>query len=219
MSTTSTMTARGPGRPVDPVRQEARRRAILEAAGRVFAEYGYANTDVAQVAALLGLTKAAVYHYFKSKEQLFFETVDAKLGKLSEEMAALAGQFADSLDGIEAACTLYLRFFQDNPDAVELMVQERSSFKNRAAPTYFRYRDATLSQWTATLERLAALGKLRAVAPVATLRLISDLLYGRVITNFFVGDMRPVEEQSREIVDLLLQGLLARDGAVEQRRA
>ncbi|MFM1919593.1 MAG: Fatty acid metabolism regulator protein [Candidatus Hydrogenedentota bacterium] len=201
---------RGPGRPVDPARRRQRRREILDAAARVFSERGYASTDVAQIAAMAGLTKASVYHYFESKEALFFATVDAKLGMIAQQMASLADSVGDRLEGIGAAVEAYLRFFSENPDAVELMIEERSSFKTREKHTYVLYREATLPKWTAALEAQIASGTLRKVPPVATLRLLSDLLFGRVINNFFVGDPRPIREQSEEILDVLLLGLLPR---------
>ena len=61
-----TVEQRGPGRPVDQARRRKRRREILDAAARVFSDRGYASTDVAQIAAMAGLTKASVYHYVES---------------------------------------------------------------------------------------------------------------------------------------------------------
>lgn len=203
---------RKPGRPVDAERQLRRRREILEAAAQVFAQRGFARADVAEIAQRIGLTKASIYHYFESKELLFFATVDAKLGEISDQMAALAGQFEDRIDGIGIAVTTYLRYFSEHPDAVELMIEERASFKSREKHTYFLYREKTMEPWVRALERLIARGLIRPVPPLATLRLLSDLLYGRVITNFFVGDPRPTEEQSHEIVDVLLSGLMPRAG-------
>ncbi len=208
--TTTKNVPRRPGRPVDPARQRKRRREILETAGRLFAGRGYSKTDVAEIATALGLTKASIYHYYESKEALFFAAVDAKFERLSEQMSALAERVGSDVSGIASACETYLRFFAENPDAVELMIQERSMFKDRETPTYFLYRDATLRHWTVVFEELIGRGAFRAVAPVATLRLVSDLLYGRVISNFFVGDTRDAREQTKEVMDLVLLGLLPR---------
>jgi len=203
-------TQRKPGRPIDAVRQRRRRGEILDAASKVFAQNGYAKTDVAEIATRIGLTKASIYHYFESKEKLFFATVDAKLGELSRQMAELASRFTGGIDGIGIAVANYLRYFHEHPDAVELMIEERASFKSRDKHTYFLYRELAMAPWIAVLDGMIARGEIRPVPPVATLRLLSDLLYGRVITNFFVGDPRPAGEQSQEIVDMLMLGLAPR---------
>lgn len=52
------------------------RDAILEASMRLFAQRGYHGTSVAQIAKATGLTKGALYWYFKGKEDLFLTVLD-----------------------------------------------------------------------------------------------------------------------------------------------
>ena len=51
----------------------AKRQAVIQAAGRAFAKDGYHNTPMRDIAASLGLTKAALYYYVKNKEEILFE--------------------------------------------------------------------------------------------------------------------------------------------------
>lgn len=51
--------------------REERREQILKAALQVFAEKGYHNARVSDVAARVGVSQGAIYWYFKSKEELF----------------------------------------------------------------------------------------------------------------------------------------------------
>jgi uncharacterized protein YdeI (YjbR/CyaY-like superfamily) len=44
---------------------------------------------------------------------------------------------------------------------VELLVQERSDFRDRDEPTYYRYRAASRKQWKKRFERLIAEGRMR----------------------------------------------------------
>jgi TetR/AcrR family transcriptional regulator len=44
---------------------------ILKAAAGIFAETGFAGTDVAQIAARAGVAKGSLYNYFESKEDLY----------------------------------------------------------------------------------------------------------------------------------------------------
>lgn len=57
----------------NPARAEARRREVLRAAARAFAEHGYRETTVDDIARKLGATKGVIYHYFQSKEEIFVE--------------------------------------------------------------------------------------------------------------------------------------------------
>ncbi|MFG3496021.1 ScbR family autoregulator-binding transcription factor [Streptomyces sp. NPDC047928] len=55
------------------------RRAIVEAAGAIFAEKGFNGATIADVYTRLGLTKGAFYYYFDSKEMLAQAVVDSQL--------------------------------------------------------------------------------------------------------------------------------------------
>jgi AcrR family transcriptional regulator len=53
------------------VKTEARRHDILEAAAQVFLERGYEAASMAEIASRSGGSKATLYNYFDSKEELF----------------------------------------------------------------------------------------------------------------------------------------------------
>ena len=58
------------------VRTEAKRQAILETAARAFLELGYERASMSEIAARLGGSKATLYGYFPSKEDLFVHVVN-----------------------------------------------------------------------------------------------------------------------------------------------
>lgn len=53
--------------------REKKKREILRAALVLFGENGYAGTTMEQIAQSVGFSKAALYQYFRSKEELFSE--------------------------------------------------------------------------------------------------------------------------------------------------
>ncbi|OLS20850.1 MAG: putative HTH-type transcriptional regulator YfiR [Candidatus Thorarchaeota archaeon AB_25] len=61
---------------VVPEYKEKARRSIIESAAQVFAEKGYHKTKMDDIAEKLGVSKGAIYQYFKSKEQIFVEVID-----------------------------------------------------------------------------------------------------------------------------------------------
>lgn len=54
------------------IRYNEKRQRILENAARLFAQKGYENVSLEQIAARLKLNKASLYYYFKSKDEMFF---------------------------------------------------------------------------------------------------------------------------------------------------
>lgn len=68
--------ARGPGRP--PAGTPAlTHEQVLAAAGEVFRYQGYAGTTLRSIADRLAVSTPALYHYYPSKQDLFFAWLDA----------------------------------------------------------------------------------------------------------------------------------------------
>lgn len=67
-----------------PPSMEAPRETILAFAARLFAEKGFEQTSLQDVARAVGISKAAVYHYFQSKQVIYDEIVVGLLEGLHE---------------------------------------------------------------------------------------------------------------------------------------
>src|SRR5215216_4493546 len=74
--------------------RDARRREILEAAGRCFAENGFHSTSMQDFFAASGLSAGLVYRYFRSKDELLAELAGEAVEQLhaSVEEAIAAGE-------------------------------------------------------------------------------------------------------------------------------
>src|SRR6201981_4103947 len=69
-------------------RSEAKRARIIEAATLHFAEHGYHNARVGDIAAALGIAKGSVFQHFGSKDGLFFEVYKRAVRSLSKYLDA-----------------------------------------------------------------------------------------------------------------------------------
>jgi AcrR family transcriptional regulator len=72
-----------------PDRYSAIQRRTIEAAMELFAEHGVSGTSFKMIADALGVTKAAVYHQFKSKEALVTAVAEVGLVPLEAALAAV----------------------------------------------------------------------------------------------------------------------------------
>jgi len=57
------------------VKSDTRRQAIIDVASEVFKEHGFEAASMSGISAKLGGSKATLYNYFASKEELFVEVV------------------------------------------------------------------------------------------------------------------------------------------------
>ena len=199
---------RKPGRPKVKGLAELRREQILVAATEEFARRGFAGTDLQVVADRLGVGKGTVYRYFRTKEALFLAAVDRGMRLLTQRTNDAASPQLDPLDRIIRATHVYLEFFDEYPEFVELFVQERAQFRDRTRPTYFAHRDANLGPWRALLRSLMDSGWIRRMPVDRITDVFNAALYGTVFTNYFEGRRQKPEVQAREILDVIFQGIL-----------
>lgn len=66
--------------------KDERREQILSAALKVFATRGFAATKISDIVSKGGMSHGLVYHYFKSKEEIFYELVDRALSTSGESL-------------------------------------------------------------------------------------------------------------------------------------
>jgi TetR/AcrR family transcriptional regulator len=64
------------------VDHDDKRRTILKAAARLFADGGYDRSSMAEVAKACGVSKALVYHYYVSKDVLLYDIIRLHLDEL-----------------------------------------------------------------------------------------------------------------------------------------
>ncbi len=203
------MARRGPGRPKVAGLRDRRREQILSMATSEFARRGYPRTDLQIVADLLGVGKGTVYRYFKSKEDLFLAAVDRSMSLLQENNLAAAAQGRDPIERITLATHAYLRFFDEHPELVELLVQERAEFRTRKRSTYFQHRDKNIKPWRALLRGQIAGGKIRDIPVDRITDVFNSVLYGAIFTNYFENRRGRPERQAEDILDVIFRGILA----------
>lgn len=66
---------------------EKTRAGIVECAGRLFYERGYASTSFSDIVEASGLFRGNIYHYFKTKDEILRAVIDAHLGEYREMLA------------------------------------------------------------------------------------------------------------------------------------
>ena len=127
-------------RPSDTLRA-GKRDAILRAAIDVFAERGYFNAQVADVARAAGVAAGTVYLYFRSKDDLLVSIFEKTMREAIEDGRAIVAPLRDPIDRLAAIARVHLeRMGRDRSLAVVFQVELRQStkFMERFSSTLLR---------------------------------------------------------------------------------
>jgi AcrR family transcriptional regulator len=123
---------------------EGRRTAILDAALRVFGQYGYRRTSMDDLASETGIAKGTIYLSFASKDEVF----QALSQRLSDRMLTDAtaarhqpGTTADKLAAMSASWFgTYVETIQNSPHAGELIDAKHRLSAGLVAQAVSRYK-------------------------------------------------------------------------------
>ena len=189
-----------PTRPAMRERYDRRRAEVVLDAARVFAERGYDQTSVPELAEALGLAAGSLYHYFGSKEQLLRAICDQLMDPLLEQAEALLEEPREPAEQLRALVRLWVEHVVAHRDHMLVFQQERHVIERGAA-----WRGVRASR--KAFERLVEDALTRAGAGSSDPRLALSALLGMV--NHTAQWYRPRGRLSAEAiadgyVDLLL---------------
>lgn len=141
---------------------DERREHILAVAAEAFALEGYGITSMSTIAARLGGSKATLYKYFSSKEELFQAVMQRKSEAVIGPLEELVDSAEDPAALLSAFGTIFLsRLCQ--PDALDIhrTVHGEGQRFPEVARTFFAYGpDAAYALLTPALERFHQEGQI-----------------------------------------------------------
>jgi TetR/AcrR family transcriptional regulator len=101
-----------------------RRRDIFDAAERVFADKGYHNASIEEIARTAEFGTGTVYLYFKDKETLYLELFAEKIGELYDYVRAGIGTETEPVKALRRLIAARMEFFHRNRAFFQIYMRE-----------------------------------------------------------------------------------------------
>jgi TetR/AcrR family fatty acid metabolism transcriptional regulator len=188
-----------------------KRDAILRAAIDVFAERGFFNAQVADVARAAGVAAGTVYLYFRSKDDLLISIFERSMRDALSEVRASEADKSDPVDRLRRFARLHLgRLGRDRTLAVVFQVELRQStkFMERFSSTLLR---EYLGLIRSAIADGQAAGVFRAdINPTVAAKMFFGAL-DEMATNWILSRRRySLDSDADAVVDLFVNGARAR---------
>lgn len=185
------------------------RERVEQAAVELFAGKGYVTTSVQEVVERAGVTKGAMYHYFRSKDDLLFGIYERMLSLQFGRLEEIVAKGMPTPDTLRAACVDVIE------SSIEFLLEGIVFFRSahllepqrRAEVT--RRRRAYHDAFAAIIARGQAEGWYRTDIPMAVLvaNFFSDVHY--LSSWYQPSGPEDATEIAEQITDLFLRGLAA----------
>src|SRR3954447_10118995 len=188
-----------------------KRDAILRAAIDVFAERGYFNAQVADVARAAGVAAGTVYLYFKSKDDLLISIFERSMRDGLAHSRAAVADLGDPRERLQRLARAHLaRLGSDRKLAIVFQVELRQStkFMERFSSTLLRDYLGLIREAIADGQRA---GMFRAdIKPTVAAKMLFGPL-DEMATNGILSRRRySLEADADTVVDLFINGARAR---------
>jgi AcrR family transcriptional regulator len=197
--------------PVRRAEAAVRREQILREAMHCFAERGFRGTTTRELAARVGITEAALYHYFPSKEALYGAIIDTKMAAPTlAEVLAEPARANDDRGVFGTLARIVLERGQADPQFMRILTFTALEGHELAEP-FFAVRVRSLREFLAGyIERRIAEGAFRRVDPALAARAFLGMVFDHLsVRSVFQQDLsqHPIEEVVDTFVSIFLGGM------------
>jgi TetR/AcrR family transcriptional regulator len=181
------------------------RELILRHAAALFAQQGYAATSMNQVAAACGVSKAALYHYVRDKNELLALVAEGHVARLVAVVAEVMDERAEPAARLRALIVRFAREYASAQNEHRVLTEDVALL----APAR---REQVLSMQRGVVARFAeTVAELRPELRQTDLaKPLTMLLFGMInwmFTWFRPGEPLTHEQMAPIVADLFLGGL------------
>jgi AcrR family transcriptional regulator len=183
------------------------REDILEAAAQVFRQKGFHGASMNDIAEVVNLQKASLYHHVSSKQEILFELLDRALELLLERISPLATQTIPADERLRLMIREYLQILAENTDLSAVLLFEHRSLEGKQHARHVPNRDKFEALWRTVLVDGVRTKKFVCEDISLSTRAILGIMNWTITWYRPNGDLA-IDEIADQYSNLLLHGLL-----------
>ncbi|MBU2647364.1 TetR/AcrR family transcriptional regulator [bacterium] len=183
---------------------EERKAYIAQAAMEVFARRGYKTTSLQEIAEKVEITKAGIYHYFKTKEEiLYFILVNNNLEKIDRFKAVdptQNGKLKEPLEILRHIIRSYAHISLETNDVALLSMRERHQLTGKNLESFQQMEKEIFSLLKAKIKVVPQIKAHYDTNTIAYLIISMSAWFGYWLKNDGRLSREEIVEQSIEII-------------------
>lgn len=183
---------------------QERRKQLIDTALKLFAEKGIERTSIKDIAAEAGVAQGLLYHYFTSKDELFYAII-GQYNPFPELSAILAG--SEERPAREVLTQIAARAYAliAERKSIAVLILREVVIRPEMQQGIRIVQSVAISFLTRYLNARIAVGELRPHDPEVTARMLAGSILALHLTD------APVEVYLPQIVETLLRGIEAHE--------
>jgi AcrR family transcriptional regulator len=193
--------------------------AIVKAAEELFAERGYDRTRLEDIAARVGIRRASLVYYYRTKAELYAAVLDRLLGDLLVRYRDVLAGPGPLIDRIRGTADAWARYIEERPALLRIMLRVMADGMAPHAGPFTRRAMPLVQEITSAIAQGQAVEEVGGtVHPLHFMMIISGasafmLLGGALLAPEMAGKFPEGTDTTRHrgVVSMLAQMLLSAD--------
>ncbi len=180
---------------------------IINAATELFAKKGYAATSMREISENLDITKATLYHYFKSKEQILFEILDNVMDEALQNLEKISKMNISPEEKLKNVLKFYSKYYVSKQNDLILLVNELNSLNEKYKKILIEKEKKYLNLIKSIFNELNLQGKLKDIPLTVLAFSFFGMVHYTIKWYHPNGSIKP-DKLSEYFVEIFTKGIL-----------
>lgn len=186
------------------------RQEIMAAAAHLFAERGYENTKLEDVASAAEFGKGTLYNYFENKIDLFLSTMNYVMDKMNAYLVERLNGIEDARERLGTIVKTHFEMYEQNRDFLRMAISQQrilsGEFSNDGHPPLMaKYRENFL-KLVGEMDNGIKEGEIKPGSGERYARYLLGMIHGQ-IRAMNHGEMSIDDIDPDEIIDIFFKGV------------
>ena len=184
------------------------RAILLNAATNLFFQKGYSNTTIREIGQKATISNSIIYHYFKNKEEMLFEIIQAASQDLVNALVDIQQRVTDPVECLKEMLTTHMVVWcLKRKKEVKIVVADDYFLTGKRREENLKIQREIYSLYMLKLEELRGMGYLKPI----DLKVLAFTLFG-MVNRFFrwyhdSGSLSK-EDVAQNVISIVFNGIL-----------
>jgi len=196
---------------------------ILEAAKKLFAEKGFSLTTVDEIAKESAFSKATIYHYFKSKGEIFMEIIKKEHQKVMDKIESIVNSEKKCEEKIKAVISYWLETYDLNRSFLSIFFspEERQKIQREIGKNFINLMMGEREKYRKQVGKIFAEGikegRFRKFDVKDLITALNGIIHAHAVRKILERDKSSLKEKTETIYQIFLNGILRKEEKSEKK--
>ncbi|RJQ54977.1 MAG: TetR/AcrR family transcriptional regulator [Actinobacteria bacterium] len=190
------------------------KKQIAESAARLFAEKGFSEVTMQEIADEARIGKGTLYYHVRGKEELALLVLETAASQLLPKAQVAAGEAGSVKERMTRALEVLVSYMASGHELLEIVIPQVARSHPRMTRRVQKIRSAYLRLLEQVIAEGMAAGQIRAdVDPAICSRAILGTVVGFHMHATRFNEPLAVEKALPQLIDMLLNGLVSKEAS------